>query len=668
MAVAARPLSGELASWLGTLSDIAGSLWGELPKGFAGADGTDAFAPSGPTSGAQLSKVTQQDLDRWFEAFGDALTVRADESVSGAAWEADAGDHDLAGLTSFLAQTNRLQAPQITAGLTVYKAQLSQRIELALPGIAPRLRIVPFFFAAGLAQALSTADPEDPESFEKDFLAGEDGEPPADRRLLLLVADASGRLTGPWLAVLGNLDDDAFGGFSPSTPIMPDLAEVLKLLRDLRGNEGPARLGITPDFFVVEKSPGVKDESSLDGVARQLTRLQNRLVVPFLANRTGDKPEDLVFEGSRTAVVALGDEPTSRHPYELYRWVFEEPRPARTKLEIARRVIASHLLADTPAENFRELVRFSRRILDDSKVQLRLLTDSNVAASFDRQQKMHDAVGSYVDATGERIRALGKEVVENVYKTVGVLVGVAIAYLLKPDQGPKLASAASFLYALYLLFILCFYLRPIWSDFIERHRSFLGRLAQDRDLRVLPKTEMTRLSKTAEHVGRQFQKQYRRSTTIYWFLIAGALMLSIVSTLSWALPTGAEEDRRHALARQAKRFRAFDYKDVRVDVPGEDAPEKLADQSTGRVIRPDLTAVASDGSATRVVVEHVSCGEMDVPGELERLRLLAKIAAERPATELQILTDPVCCESPGPESLRQRLKSAGIEVRTIWTP
>jgi hypothetical protein len=502
--------SETLAAWRQSVAELTDWLVGPQAAGaaLARADRGDPLTIAAEITAAQAEAVTQGALDRWFAVLGNALTVRIESRAVDEAWEAEHARHDGAALGRFLAEAGQLSAPGLTASFVVRKGELAAR--LALPGVAPADRVRLYLTAEGLRQLLAKLTPE---TFESTFLAGA----AADERLLLLVADAPGVLVGPALAVVGVPNCDDWAGFTERTG--PTADAVRKRMRELTSWPGRDRR-LTPDAFVLTTRTG------LEKIAAELIRLQNRLVVPYLANRSGGGSDEYLFEGERTAAVTLGDQRNSIDLHRFYAWIYHDPEAARTKLEIARRVLAAGLRGET-AETFAALIRGCASFQNDAEFQLRLLLDKNLSASFDLRQKIEDTIAGYVGQVRAGIESLTQDVVDNVYRTAGLLVGVAIAVLLDPDRKLWVVWLGGGLYALYLLFILQFYLAKRYEQFRRQKEVFRQRFDQHDALGfgVLPPVLLAQRREQIRRQNRTFEETYRQVRGLYWAFLAVTVLL-----------------------------------------------------------------------------------------------------------------------------------------------
>jgi multisubunit Na+/H+ antiporter MnhB subunit len=652
------PVSQEIARLSAALRDLETALGVALGRN-ENANGMTGQATVPPE---RWKRIDQARLDGWFSQLGAALEeirceLQGEEGGPEAmTWVATPSRHDRAALEPLLDEARNFGS-DVDVTVRIKKKPMEEDLaELLKAEGAVRLqelRIAVFFSAAALEGVLSRTDAHY-RIFETHFLEAI-GPASPDRLLLILVADVQGRLRGPYLAILGSdhLDEAAdflaaAGGF-----------EVLVEARGLMSREclwDQRAWLLTPDFF----SLPVIDPGGLKACRSELRRLQNELSLPYLANWTLGEPgnQEAKFEGNRS--VRIGAEKAATAPHDLYVWAYADPKPARSKLEIVRRVVASRLPPGT--RTFAELIASAADLLSECGVQLRVLMDDNLADSFERRERIEKLVRDYVDQVSRQIESLSKEVVDNIYKTVGLLVAVALAYLLKPDGGTAVLVLGVTLYVAYILFILLFYLRSLEQEHQAKKEAFDQQKQELVRFQVLTSESLERL-RSVTNQETKLQKKLKTVRVIYWGLVAAAVVLLLGWLSSGALRETPEAVRRQALDEQAGRFKRFGYRDVRADAKSWPAPAPLVD-AQGRAVLPDATAIRK-GDSRFLVLAWVPCERIKNPAALQDLRRLHALAEQEKA-ELQIVTEAVCGEEAGPERLRAWL-GGEIPGLKVWT-
>ena len=94
-------------------------------------------------------------------------------------------------------------------------------------------------------------------------------------------------------------------------------------------------------------------------------------------------------------------------------------------------------------------------------------------------------------AAGEELSGLTSELVSNLYRTVGVIIGVLIAALIDPDKTAEILVISSTLYLFYLLVILFYQLRSVHIRFENEVAEYEHGVDEMRD--ILDKDEIERL-------------------------------------------------------------------------------------------------------------------------------------------------------------------------------
>lgn len=611
-----------------------------------------------------LEAIEQASLDRWFARLGKGLQIRCellgDDGGAGPAaklWVAEAESHPRSSLDPVIAEAKKYGSP-VEVALELEKGLLTADLAqiLSPTGAAgpDDLQLVPFFFGEALQRILA-APQGDYRSFEQEFLGADDPDV-RDRHLLVLVADLRGQVRGPYLAVLGADHLGEAADYLASAASFESLCQARELMRkECLWDDRPHLLA--PEFFSLTAGKPL----DLEPCQVALGRLRNQLTVPYLANWTTRSGGDLVakFEADRS--VRMDADGTSTEAFDLYGWVYGDARTARTRLHLVRRVVASRL---PPGErSFSELVANAQDLRSECDLQLRMLMDENLADSFEQRERIEKLVRDYVSEFGGQSASLSKEVVDNLYKTVGLLAGVALAYLLKPEQGITVLSVGVILYSAYLLFIIRFYLRSLEEGYLAKASAFHLESAELGRRGILTSELQQRLAS----VGAEEQKlaeKFRTVRRIYWTLFAAAIVLLLCW---WVFVKGSQAGatlRRGALGQHASRLKRSGYLDVRAGVEGWPAPVPVVG-ADGKAVLPDMTAIRKNDRQF-VMLAWVPCAQIERPQELVELRALQSVAAEKRA-ELRFLTEALCGQEAGADRLRRWLGRQG-PVRKLSPP
>ena len=115
--------------------------------------------------------------------------------------------------------------------------------------------------------------------------------------------------------------------------------------------------------------------------------------------------------------------------------------------------------------------------------------------------------------------------VDNVYRTVGLLAAVVIAGLIQPTISPWLALAASILYSGYIAFVILFLLRARSDHFTLEQDALATRLVVMAELTTV---ERERIRKPATSADDYYQRYMGRARFIYWALLAAGVICAVV--------------------------------------------------------------------------------------------------------------------------------------------
>lgn len=615
--------------------------------------------PEAPPPAVLRAAPTQEKLEAWFDCLGDSLELVVDGSddlpdTEPLEWRATSASHDGAALDIFLENARRF-TEEISVRLSLDKTPLvaALRAEMVAEeagGTAAGAAIVLFFSGDRLVTILSNSD----HRFFEDHFLGVDASPSQNRPLLVLIGDTPGYLQGPHLAFLGRSSHARFADFFSGLRPFDKSATSRGLMRKLTNwDDRPAIL--SPELLTIDDARA----RGLEGCRQQIVRLQNQLIVSYLANRTtaGDGGPRATFEGLKSVAVEVGEETSSTALYALYEFAYGDPEAATTNLEIARRAVAAELPSGA---TFSTLVSLGPELLFESEAQRRVLIDKNLVESFNRRAELEKLVRGYVDEVSAKIGGLVREVVDNAYKTVGLLVGIAIGYALKPEQGPVLVLIGTVLFVAYILFVRHFYLGSLEDDFDSRRKAFAHQSEEIQRLRVvLPESDVLVSQVTDKNC--EFKSKYRWVRKLYRSLAIAGGILALTVLLSWAVrnlrPSPAEELRREAVTEQAERLKGLGYSDIRAGVEGHPAPDRLTDEATGRTIVPDVSGTTGGGKL--LVLEYVPCSSIGDAEELSMLRLLEALT-KRQGAGLELVTEAICDGDTGPAAVRQWLAGGDL--------
>lgn len=367
-----------------------------------------------------------------------------------------------------------------------------------------------------------------------------------DAHTVIVLCDASGYLAGPALELLGarQTEEPRWLALSPAAwRRFQGRARDVRELRDAESSWPDAPRVLTPAHLRVEvRSPG------LEPIAERLAEMRAALSGAYLASavqRTPDGALLLRFAGARpatcaisrpaashaTATVSTGTPPEQPALAQLAAWAYTHA--SADKLAIARECLARELppgreisLADVEAA--------AGAALGAAKANFVLYLRGNTEQYFRLRQQVLDALAAYTASVRKSVGDLTTDVVDTVYRTVGLLAGVVIAALIQPSLSPLVTRIAAALYTLYMVFLLTYLLSA-------RKRRFELETA-DLDTRLAAMTELSasermRVSGQAAPERAYFERYFGLSRALYVALAALGLLIFLL--LMWT-PLGGQ--------------------------------------------------------------------------------------------------------------------------------
>lgn len=445
---------------------------------------------------------------------------------------------------------------------------------------APERTLV-FYSAAACARLLTLRDAR---AWEQRGLGG------AETRLCVIVCDSSGALAGPALEVIGAAP--VFAGTSPcdaeetSLPLsraawrrFTRRCEAIGSLRDAESAWSNVALTLLPDHLRViplalaAPAPAPADGSTAHGlpsgtlasgtladgtlavVAARLMALRVEVAACALASHVerstaNDDHITLRFAGARPATLALplvppraadpasvsadgeadGEAIAPAHAAALIafvEWAYRDTSP--DKLAIARQALASALPPGATL-TLAEVCAAATVALDAARANFAIYLRGATERYFQMRAAALQTVSAFADDTRKAVMDLTNDIVDNVFRTVGLIVGVLVAWLVQPGASLALARIGALLYTGYVLFIICFLLRA-------RHDRFeLGCAGLDATLTAMPEItpdERERLRRPARDAERYFLRYLWRARVIYGVL---ACLGGLICIAMWLPP------------------------------------------------------------------------------------------------------------------------------------
>lgn len=335
--------------------------------------------------------------------------------------------------------------------------------------------------------------------------------PGSEHTLILMLGDASGLAKGPNIRVCGGdhwtLPEDL--DFQASEADGKKVRDAISFRSEEGQWEMPAP-GLTPHHLYI-------DEASLNraDILEVISRLRDRLSIAYLADRVQTNGRDLVceFRGYKRVQITIPplDNHTASLPlFKLFAWAYENS--SSDKLGIVRQIISLQL-GDIAVNNFSVLSERAGDILGTAKSNFQLFLRRSVELYFDKRLKVSEFLQKFTEEVGDSVSKLTSELASNLYKTVGVILGVVIAALVDPKQTAFIAYLTSFLYLIYIGFIVVYMLPSAYLRFRGEVQDYEHSVSGLRD--ILSSDEILRLQ------GTSFRRE--RWTFLFFFGLTNVL-------------------------------------------------------------------------------------------------------------------------------------------------
>jgi hypothetical protein len=484
---------------------------------------------------AQLASCDGARVQRWFAALDDdlALDLRLDgldPDMPAVAASLRAGSDPAGMLQAFQAAAQSATETQgdaisVEARLSVGKAHalaLARDIIAQRPGVAAPAMVAVFYTAAAWNQLIGLASI--PYLEQAGLLR-------ADGRTCVAVCDAPGYLAGAALECVGAASSNTPDWLPVSPAAFRQFVGREQASRRLLTEEGgwpdAPRILTAEMLHLVARAPG------LDATAARLTRLRAELAATTLASVIQGRLTDglaLRFAGVRPATctlpVAEKDAlPSAEAGEALARLAdWSTRRGTIDTLIIARECLAREL-PPGHAVSLAEVARAAVDALEAAKANFTLFVRGQTDRYFAARQTAQNAVADYAETVRKAVSDLTGDVVDNVYRTVGVLAAVVIAGLIQPAISPLLALLAAILYSGYIAFVIAFLLRARDDHFALEQQALSTRLAEMTELTV---TERQRLREPATASDAYYRRYMARTRGIYLALLALGTVFAIV--------------------------------------------------------------------------------------------------------------------------------------------
>jgi hypothetical protein len=507
------------------------------PERLAAAEARDTLEVTAVIPVRQLTAPAFASLEEWFALLGgdlritlalagldpDAAPITA-MLTSALDTESDAAPDPLAAFLRFAGEAQRVTATQgddVTVEVRVALGKsralagartiLARRGEyLGTPEMASGTRVAVYYQVAAWNAAV--APPAIPLWETQGLFA-------ADGRAVVVVCDAPGYLAGLALDVVGAAAADPPDWLSVSRAAWRQFVSRAEATRRLRAAEGSwpdAPRVVTPEHLrMAARMPG------LEATAARLAGLRAWLAAAYLASAVeGSWPQGftLRFAGPRPISCALAaDEAPVAAAHiagvdalaRFAAWAYRDA--SSEKLLIARECLARELPVIATV-GLAALAAAAATALEAAKANLVLYVRRNIERYFKARQAAQDTVAAYAETVRRAVGDLTGDVVDHLYRTVGVLAGVLLAGLLQPALSLPVVRWATLLYALYIAFVLGIAVRARRDRYRLERRAFAARLAA---LAELTETERAGVRAPASEADAYFRTYFRLAVGVY---------------------------------------------------------------------------------------------------------------------------------------------------------
>lgn len=482
----------------------------------------------------QLAHCDANRVQGWFAALADDLALELrldglDPDMPAVAASLRAGKDPAGALRAFQAAAQSATETQgddisVDARLSVGKARalaLAQDIARQRPGIAAPAVVAVFYTADAWNQLIGLA--------AIPYLE-QSGVIRADGRTCVLLCDTPGYLAGATLECVGAALTAEPDWLAVSPAALRQFAAREEASRRLLADEGG--WPDAPHILTAERLRLVARAPGLETTAARLAYLRTELAATALASVAQGKVTDgltLRFAGVRPATCILSPTTDNATPpttgaalARLADWATR--RGTVDTLIIARECLARELPPGR-ALSLADVEEAAVDALEAAKANFTLFVRGQTDRYFAARQTAQEAVATYAEAVRKAVSDLTSDVVDNVYRTVGLLAAVVIAGLIQPTSSPVLALVASILYTGYITFVVYFLLRARDDHFTLEQAALTARLAEMTELTT---AERQRISAPATSADAYYRRYMARTRRIYIALMALGIVCAVV--------------------------------------------------------------------------------------------------------------------------------------------
>lgn len=306
--------------------------------------------------------------------------------------------------------------------------------------------------------------------------------PNSEKYIVILIANASGYARGSNIEILGHdfweirFFDKSFYDESSGNKILDALS-----IRDTEVSWVHDSSQITPYHFAINFS-----KITPLSICNTFNYLCDCLCISFIANKVAQSSEGIIadFSGYQHVKIQFPQQikPEAKSEiFPLFQWAYENS--SSDKLEIIRNLISLRLSKNS-LENFEILLNEGRQILESSKGNFRFLIKKSVEQYFDNKLKLSEYLQKNNKTIGENITNIATEMINNVYKTIGIILGVIITSLISPNSIPGVVHWTSLLYFCYIVFIMIILLPYTYIKFCNEYEEYNQNIGVMKDILI----------------------------------------------------------------------------------------------------------------------------------------------------------------------------------------
>lgn len=535
----------QLVSFADLATEVGESL-GISPDRLARAEALERLEITTRLSIAGLRRWNTAQVKRWFTVFGDDLEIDLllaglDVEYSPPECLLRAGHDPQRTLEQFMEAVEDLQTSQgneldMEARLSIAKTRALASVRGLLstrpdfPGSAElqsATTLVFFYGARSLTKLLQFgALPE----WERRGLVELGG------RTVIVVGDTSGYLAGMALEIIGAQQEREPEWLTFSRPAWRQFLERAEDVRRLQAEE--SNWPSSPRVLTPAHLHLVELAASLEDLAAPIEKMCAALAACYLASTVSGDPGatlTLRFAGTRPPFCRLAQEVvdpassttprTNGAVWRLMAWAYHHA--SADKLAIARECLA-HELPPGVEVSLINLDEVASGALEAAKANLILYLRGNSTQYFQLRQQALELVTRYAADVRKTVSDLTGDVVDNVYRTIGLLLGVVIAVLIQPRLALTVQQIAVSIYIAYLLFLVYFLLGSRRRRFELESSDLVTHLQA---MPELSERERSLLQGEAHRANQYFEDYFRWSRGLYLALAAaGAIYLLLLLT------------------------------------------------------------------------------------------------------------------------------------------